>query len=120
MNTGRAISDILQLVFFPGYQFNVHTLRGELYLQASFEARCSLTGELMTHTTRKWKLSEHMTRSEIVQTALKCVLTSVEHEARERFLYKGQCIFGPHFDVEQLVKLAKADSFDVRKDLTEN
>lgn len=114
MSTGRAISDILQLIFFPGYQFVVHTVRGELYLQAEFEARCTITGELQIQKTRKWRLSEHMTRSEIVQTALKCVLTSVEHEARERFLYRGQAIFGPHFDVEQLVDLVKAKAMDVR------
>ncbi|WP_293222251.1 hypothetical protein [Ottowia sp.] len=45
--------------------------------------------------------------SELVQTALKCVLTSVEHETREQFRFRGQAIFGPHFNVEQLATLCK-------------
>nr|WP_315206420.1 hypothetical protein [uncultured Albidiferax sp.] len=52
-----------------------------------------------------------MTPSEVVQTALKCVLTSLEHEARENFKYKGAPIFGPHFDVDDLAVLC-ADGGD--------
>ncbi len=52
--------------------------------------------------SRKWRLSENMTRSEIAQTALKAVLTAEEHEARERFLYKGRAIFGPHHNIDAL------------------
>jgi hypothetical protein len=64
---------------------------------------------------RKWRLSEHMTRSEIVQTALMAVLAAEEHEARERFRYRGQPIFGPHFDVEQLYALTNTPlHLDVR------
>lgn len=54
--------------------------------------------------SRKWLLSEHMTRSEIVQTALKAVLTAAEHEAREKFKYKGHAVFGPHISVERLLE----------------
>ena len=55
-----------------------------------------------------------MTRGEGVQTALLAVLTAVEHEARERFTYKGQAVFGPHFDVEALAQLAADERRDVR------
>ena len=64
--------------------------------------------------TRKWPLSQYMVKSEVVQTALKCVLTSVEHRVREHFLYKGERIFGPHFDVEALYELAKNRRLDYR------
>lgn len=47
-----------------------------------------------------------MTRSEVVQTALKAVLAAVEHEAREFFTYNGRAIFGPHYDVDALWKIA--------------
>ncbi len=67
-------------------------------------------------TTRKWLLSPHMTKSEIVQTAFKCIVTAEEHEAREKFLYKGKAIFGPHFDVEQLHGLCEMpDAHDARE-----
>lgn len=100
---------ILRLVRFPGYTFRVVGLfDGHIptYLQASFMAPCAVEGGgLLLQRTRKWQLSAHMTPSELVQTALKCVLTSLEHEAREHFTYRGAAIFGPHFDVEQLVLL---------------
>lgn len=63
-------------------------------------------------TSRKWRLSEYMTKSELVQTALKAVLTAEEHEARESFRYRGKAIFGPHFDVDTL--FAIADEKDLR------
>lgn len=65
-------------------------------------------------TGRKWRLSQYMTKSELVQTAFKAVMTAEEHEARERFRYKGQKVFSPHFDVEELVQLASQNKFDVR------
>jgi hypothetical protein len=57
-----------------------------------------------------------MTRSELVQTAFKAVLTSIEHEAREQFTYKGARVFGPHFDIEALVSACRASQLDVRKE----
>lgn len=55
---------------------------------------------------RKWRLSEHMTVSEIVQTAFCAALHYEEHELREAFHFREQPIFGPHFDVNDLVALA--------------
>ena len=54
---------------------------------------------------RKWFLSPHMTKSELVQTVFKAMLTYVEHEFRSGFTYKGRLIFGPHFNVDKLVEL---------------
>ena len=94
-----AMSDVR----FPGYTFEVHLSgRGEQYLRATF---CV---ETFTHHTRRWLLSPAMTKSEVVQTALKCVLAAVEHEAREAFTYRGRAIFGPHFDVDVLWDAAAA------------
>lgn len=69
-----------------------------MYLQLRFEA------DGRAHHGRKWLLSQHMTDSEVVQTALLAVLTAEEHEARERFRYKGQAIYGPHQSAEDLVR----------------
>jgi hypothetical protein len=62
-------------------------------------------GESLSWHGRKWFLSPHMTKSEVVQTAFKAVITAVEHEVREQFKYRGVPIFGPHFDVDSLVTL---------------
>ena len=111
MNTIRAHA-VLSLISFPGYTFRlVGDFISATYLQATFIAPCNSSGgKPVEQTTRKWQLSAHMTPSELVQTALKCVLTSQEHEAREQFLYRGQPIFGPHFDVERLADLCEQGS----------
>jgi len=108
MNAARAKA-VLRLIGFPGYTFLlVGNFIGATYLQATFHAPCNLSGgRPVRQTTRKWQLSAHMTTSELVQTALKCVLTSLEHEAREQFIYRGKPIFGPHFDVERLADLCE-------------
>ncbi len=64
---------------------------------------------------RKWRISQHMTKSEVVQTALKAVIAWWEHETREAFLYKNVAVFGPHLDVEALVCIVQDRCFDVRE-----
>jgi len=71
--------------------------------------------KVVRQTSRKWRLSTYMTKSELVQTALKAVLTAEEHEARETFHYKGEAIFGPHFDIEELVRIAQEKRLDTRE-----
>jgi hypothetical protein len=76
---------------------------GRLYLQVvNVNASCAVSGVPCAWHGRKWRLSPHMTDSEIVSTAFKAFLTAEEHECRERFRFKGQRIFGPHLDVHAL------------------
>lgn len=117
MNTSE-IRDVLRDVSFPGYTIEVHPDGCGSYMQACFVAPCATVAIPARQTTRKWRLSQYMTRSEIVQTALKLVLTSVEHEAREHFRYRGQPIFGPHFDVDALHGLTVAGAHDRREEVT--
>lgn len=93
----------LDEVSFQDYDFTV-VVRGEvIYLKATFYAPCCKTGKPELQHTRQWILHPNMTKSEVVQTAFKLVLTSIEHEARETFTYRGRKIFGPHFNVDELV-----------------
>lgn len=86
------------------------------YLQVRFQAPDSRYGGDPTHQTgRKWFLSYHMTRSEVVQTAFKAVLTAVEHEAREGFTWRDRPVFGPHIPVYKLWEIC--DTVDARKEL---
>ena len=89
------------------YKFYVDILHGGVHLWAEYHDRDIYTRKLQLQLTRKWRITPAMTDSEIVQTAFKCCLTSFEHRCREAFKYKGARIFGPHFDVEDLVKLCK-------------
>ena len=89
---------------------------GRMYLQVRVKGKCNVNGSPWEWTGRKWDLSIHMTKSEIVQTAFKAVMTAMEHEVREQFLYKGVSIFDPHYDVDKLVTLRrKTNCLDERK-----
>lgn len=107
--TRDEIVQVLNKVEFEDWRFDVLLEEGgRLVLRVRFGAADNVSGERAVQRGRKWFLSLHMTRSEVVSTALKAVLTAVEHEAREKFLYRGRAIFGPHHDVELLHELAGA------------
>jgi hypothetical protein len=100
---------LLAEVKLPDYTFIVALSRAGVTLRASYmepDIYHPTEGEHV-QLTRKWVLSPHMTDSEIVSTAFKCALTSYEHRVREHFTYRGRRIFGPHFDIEDLVLLCR-------------
>jgi hypothetical protein len=106
---------LIAMVDYPGYDFFIfRTQTGTPYLQAEYEEPDIATGKPERQRTRKWYLSEHAVKSEIIQTALKCVLTSAEHRVREHFLYRGERVFGPHFDIDALHELARSRRLDYR------
>lgn len=113
MNT-QEIEALLAQVEFENYSFNVFDQEGHMYLQASYPEADIVTNVVEIQKTRKWLLSPFMTKSEIVQTAFKCCITSMEHRTREAFKYRGKRIFGPHFDVDALWWMCKDGEFDVR------
>lgn len=109
-------SDVLTRVDYPNFYFVVTVDKGAFYFQIECDDRCNVTGKDVRWKSRKWLLSIHMTDGEIVQTAFKAVLTALEHEAREKFTYRGVSIFDPHYDVEKLVELRqRADSLKERE-----
>jgi len=107
--TRAEIAATLRSLEYKGWTFYFHNDPMEMYLQICFTDEHD-----QRQTGRKWRISKFMTKGEIVQTALKAVLTAEEHEARERFLYRGYAIFGPHFDIEALHALAEKQAPDVR------
>lgn len=78
------------------------------------EGLCNVSGEPMGWKGRWWRLSRHMTPTEIAGTAFKAVITALEHEAREQFTYKGVAVFDSHVDIEELVKVRLEGKLDVR------
>ena len=105
---------VIAEIEYSDYTFEIFEKNGVPYLQGRYLEPDIVTGDLADQHTRKWQLSEYMVKSELVQTALKCALISAEHRVREHFKYRGQRIFGPHFDVDALYELAKAKRFDYR------
>lgn len=86
----------------------------DYYMQVRFPDADLVTGEVETQHGRKWILSEHMKKSEVVTTAFKAIITAEEHEIREKFRYRGRMIFGPHIDVDALHDACR--TLDLRDD----
>jgi hypothetical protein len=103
---------IMDRCAYPGFHFMLGSDRsGDHYLQVQcYDGQCNVTGQNLNWTGRKWRLSPHMTPSEVVQTVFKAVMTAIEHETRERFTYRDVSIFDPHYDVERLVELRRDSS----------
>lgn len=102
MLTTTQMKEILAEVEYRDWVLHVEEDAPIPYLQVRFVAPDVDDWEPSWQHGRKWWLSSYMTKSELVQTALKAVLTAEEHEARERFLYQGRRIFGPHINVDVL------------------
>lgn len=75
------------------------------YLQLRYIEPDIATGAIEEQHGRKWYVSSHSCKSEIVRTVLKACLTSAEHMIREHFKYRGCAIFAPHWDVDEMVGL---------------
>lgn len=99
------IQSILNECEFNDWHFVAGEKAGEIFLQIRCEGVCNVTGEAMPWSSRKWFVSKHSCKSEVVLTLFKAVMTAMEHETREQFTYKGRTIFGPHFDVDKLASL---------------
>ena len=110
MMTVDKIKDILAAISFNDWSICVRGDDANMYLQVQVYGKCNVSGKAFQWGGRKWRLSKFMTKSEIVTTAFKAVLTATEHETREQFKYKGVSIFDPHYDVEQLVALRIKDA----------
>jgi hypothetical protein len=82
------------------------------YLQIRANLEDNETGVKSLQSGRKWILSQHMTKTEIVRTAWKAVQAFEFHEMEERFKYKGKAIFNGHIDVDELANVA--ERVDVR------
>jgi hypothetical protein len=65
----------------------------------------------------KYYISSHAIDDEVVATLWKATQDFIIHEARETFQYKGQKIYGPHFKVDALRKLA-AITDEAKRDST--
>ena len=95
---------------FQDYRFSVYQSETTkaVYLQAHYDETDTVTGKIETQATRRWFLSPEMSRSEIVATAFKCALTSMEHRTREWFLYRNRAIYQPHYDVDALWEICES------------
>lgn len=105
----KQFRDWLNEVSYPGYEFRVLESRtGAIYLQAAYMEADTVTGQIEEQLTRRWLLSPHMLKGEVVSTAFLCVMTSMEHRVREWFLYQNKPVFHPHYNIDALATICEA------------
>lgn len=68
---------------------------GRIFLQVTYEAPCTKTGELKVWSGRKWYLSKYMTDDEVVKTAYVAFESAIKHETMEGFKVDGIILFNP-------------------------
>jgi hypothetical protein len=90
----------------------------DLHLRAEWYAPDNVTGAMEKQSSRWWRLSKHMRKNEIINTAFACVKMAEEHEMRENFLYRlGEnwtMPYNTHTNVDELA--AASVVVDVRTD----
>jgi hypothetical protein len=88
------------------------------YIQLVFLARDSRYPDSLPikQRCRKWRVSKYSTKTEVVDTAFKACWMATYHEMKEQFLYQGQPIYSPHFDVDARVEMCQSARFDKRQD----
>lgn len=111
MLTYANVIAIIADIDYKNWSFQLFDSHGHWFLQLVVPA--SDTYNNQEWKSRKWYISPHMVKSEVVQTAFLAVKTAEEHEMREQFRYLGEAIFGPHIDSYALHAVAKV--VDVRK-----
>lgn len=113
--TLQSIRYIVAHIKYKDWSIKVDRFKdGEMYLQVSFIGKDSETGAICEMKGRKWHISEHAVKSEIILTAFKAIQTAEEHEMREAFQYRGRAILGPHFDIERLVEICDQKAYEIR------
>lgn len=108
------LHEILGHIEVEHYEYHLGNMGDGWYIQIRYTEPDIHSGEMEDQHGRKWYISQYATRSEVVQTAFKALVTSLEHQAREHFLYRGERVFGPHFDVDALHTLCQTTKESVR------
>lgn len=96
------LAAILSEVRFQSHEFVIVEAAEGFLIQMCGDEECAESGEVQRFLGRPWFISPHASPSDVVRTAMKAALAWQEHEARERFTYRGVPVFGPHGDVEAL------------------
>jgi len=106
--TAERVRGVLADVQFGKGHFAVEAAEGGFLMELISEEADAATGVPEVFHGRKWHIASRASRSDIVRTAFKAVSAWQEHEAREKFLYRGVPVFGPHSDVDLLADLIEA------------
>ena len=106
MFTDAEIAEIVSNVAYLDWEIKLRYDRDRPYIQVHGHGPDPKDGMRDAQWSgRKWMLSPHMCKNEIIRTAYKAIECAVAHEMNECFLYKGQAIMTPHMDYEEIVAI---------------
>jgi hypothetical protein len=110
MQTIHTIRALIDQCSYPGFEFIV-SADGDVDQYPWFQLDCpdgtdTRTGKPLPWKGRKWKLSWHMTDTEVVQTVWAAIQRAILHEASELFLFTGVAIYDRHINVHALANFA--------------
>lgn len=116
MQTFETIKKILDDVKYKDWVFRLKPKGDGWTLQVIFLAQDNDNPSMVMFPQhcRKYYISQHATKSEIVRSAFLAVRQAEEHEMAELFTYKGERIFNPHVNVDALVEYSRTTKPDVR------
>lgn len=94
---------IVNDVTYKDWRFRVMEKGDGFLVQAVFKTSCAKTGKKEKQSCRKWYVSAHSCRAEVVRALYKAVEAGEIHEVQEWFKYKGVAVFNPHLNPEDIV-----------------
>src|SRR4051812_39867387 len=116
MFTRKELENTVAQCKYMNWNIKVRYDKDRPYLQVYFLAPDIKTGKLANQASRKWWLSYHMCKREIVDTVYAAIERATIHEIKENFQYDGVAIFNPHLRVGLLHYIASLEGCeDVRE-----
>jgi hypothetical protein len=100
--TRSEIQRLVERCTFRDWTFRLMDKGDGFLVQVVFWAQDAETGSLTEQRCRKWYISSHACRQEVVGTCWAAVKAAVLHEAAEDFRYQGKPIYAPHADPDAL------------------
>lgn len=98
----QRVKGVIGAVSFPGYEFLVDEVVEGYSIRVRYMEPDVMTGVVEEQLGRVWFVPAGQTNGQLVQTCFKALMTSLEHRARENFLYRGKPVLQPHLDIDQL------------------
>lgn len=96
---------IIEAVIYPGYEVCLGVISDEFFIQVEYKEPDVLSGIEEQQQGRKWVFEAGQTAGQVIQTIFKALLTSLEHRAREHFLYNGKAVLQPHMNINEVWRM---------------
>lgn len=115
--TSNQLYRIIKQLHYKNWTFHIEERKDCFVLQMRFMAYnpAKPNTDMEPQSGRKWFLSKHACKAEVVRTAFKAVLAAEEHEACEHFWYKGTAIHSPHLDPDAVARVYQNEAKPLNK-----